>query len=408
MPPPDFSQTTKDDVFLANAYRCANPDCRVPILGPKTGVPSGTFKVGDVAHIRDARARPPRTPRYDPAMTDDERADISNALPLCVSCHRTIDSNPNLYPVRRLRQWKELSERLVNYSRPVLSMTPPFFLMRGMGPVDVFGGHVLIGPVALDAVGSSVELELMTMTGGKLPIFRSYFNPPNTLGVAALGPDWKRFLARAGLDGLYTFTSHKNPAFLEHFQGVTLCPYRLRCTLEYDGELLEFSGPWEALRVQAEPANPNLVVFDSASLPWLPNFMRWYEAHREAGSGLGAIGMPARLDLFQGSFCVAWCTGTAQESVMNAVPGQLEQMWEETSYVVKAERGGDRMLRTMVLSFYDRVTSSQFLLVRGEDPGVLLQALPDDPQSYLWQRVTGQEVTLPQPLNQLGVLGDAV
>ncbi|MCK6504047.1 SNF2-related protein [Myxococcota bacterium] len=66
--------------------------------------------VGEAAHIRGAR---PGSARFDPAMTDEERAAITNGIWLCRSCAKLIDDNEDAYDVPLLVMWKDMHETSV-------------------------------------------------------------------------------------------------------------------------------------------------------------------------------------------------------------------------------------------------------------------------------------------------------
>jgi len=64
---------------------CSNPACREPTFGPGAG--EAVWIAGDAAHIRGRR-----TNRYDPNMSDAQRASASNLIWLCANCHRKSDA----------------------------------------------------------------------------------------------------------------------------------------------------------------------------------------------------------------------------------------------------------------------------------------------------------------------------
>lgn len=102
MAAPDFNNETILKLGQRVAYRCSNPDCGVRTIGPNQ-IPTKATLICEAAHIRGAR---PGTARYDPQMTDAERADISNGIWLCGDCHKRIDSDPDKFPIDLLKKWK--------------------------------------------------------------------------------------------------------------------------------------------------------------------------------------------------------------------------------------------------------------------------------------------------------------
>jgi hypothetical protein len=62
-----------------------------------------------IAHIKGAE---PSAARYDPTMTDEERAAFLNLILLCQAHHTTIDRiSPEDYPVEILEAWKQENEQ---------------------------------------------------------------------------------------------------------------------------------------------------------------------------------------------------------------------------------------------------------------------------------------------------------
>ncbi len=102
---PDFNKSTIDILAKRAAFRCSNPDCRVTTVGPNS-IPTKATLIGEAAHIFGAR---PNAMRFDPNMTDQSRADITNGLWLCRNCHKLIDSE-NHYSAFVLFTWRESHE----------------------------------------------------------------------------------------------------------------------------------------------------------------------------------------------------------------------------------------------------------------------------------------------------------
>ncbi|MBB3871661.1 HNH endonuclease [Brevundimonas mediterranea] len=59
------------------------------------------------AHIFGAQAG---AARFDPAMADAGRADITNAIWLCRNCHKRVDADPQQYPAGLLFEWRREHE----------------------------------------------------------------------------------------------------------------------------------------------------------------------------------------------------------------------------------------------------------------------------------------------------------
>ncbi|TLS45651.1 hypothetical protein FE633_12800 [Streptomyces montanus] len=78
----DITPRVQRRLFLLSGNECAFADCR-EVLAPESG---GYF--GEIAHIRAAEKG---GPRFDPAMTNNQRRHIDNLVLLCVKHHQLID-----------------------------------------------------------------------------------------------------------------------------------------------------------------------------------------------------------------------------------------------------------------------------------------------------------------------------
>ena len=104
----DFPDSTKRTVAARTAYRCSNPACRAQTSGPQVD-PVGTLNVGVAAHVAGAS---PLGPRYDVAMTPEQRADTDNAIWLCQTCAKLVDNDTARFTVAVLHEWKTKAEAL--------------------------------------------------------------------------------------------------------------------------------------------------------------------------------------------------------------------------------------------------------------------------------------------------------
>ncbi len=57
------------------------------------------------------RGASPGGPRYDPSLTSEQRSAANNAIWLCQTCGKLIDSDLTRYTTGSLREWKRLSEQ---------------------------------------------------------------------------------------------------------------------------------------------------------------------------------------------------------------------------------------------------------------------------------------------------------
>lgn len=104
---PDFSSKDIETLSKRAALRCSNPECLKLTTGPNSD-PAKITNIGEAAHIFGSR---PGSARHDIAMSDQERATISNAIWLCKDCHGLADRDPIRYPASVLLIWKERHER---------------------------------------------------------------------------------------------------------------------------------------------------------------------------------------------------------------------------------------------------------------------------------------------------------
>ncbi len=104
----DFPERTKKILQERVGNRCSNPKCRCLTSGPNAEENKAT-RIGVAAHITAAAQG---GPRYDEALTPEERKSIQNAIWLCQNCAKLIDSDPLQYSVGLLLRWKAHSEEL--------------------------------------------------------------------------------------------------------------------------------------------------------------------------------------------------------------------------------------------------------------------------------------------------------
>lgn len=101
----DFKKSEVTKLAQQSGYRCSNPSCRRPTIGPDGD--RGTASIGVAAHIAAASVG---GPRFDPTMTLEERSSIDNGIWLCQTCSRLIDTDVASYSNETLFEWKRLSE----------------------------------------------------------------------------------------------------------------------------------------------------------------------------------------------------------------------------------------------------------------------------------------------------------
>jgi len=104
----DFPAAIKELLAKRVGFGCSNPSCRQPTSGPQMD-PKKVVNVGVAAHITAAS---PDGPRYNPAMTAEERKAADNGVWLCQKCGKLVDNDTVRYDVAMLREWKRQAEEI--------------------------------------------------------------------------------------------------------------------------------------------------------------------------------------------------------------------------------------------------------------------------------------------------------
>lgn len=103
----DFKKGVKDVLAHRAGYRCSKPNCRASTAGPSWEGISAKSNIGVAAHITAAS---PGGPRYDPALSAEERGSVVNGIWLCQTHAKMVDDDAERYPSATLRTWKEHAE----------------------------------------------------------------------------------------------------------------------------------------------------------------------------------------------------------------------------------------------------------------------------------------------------------
>lgn len=103
----DFTPSVKRSLAIRVGYRCSNPWCHQQTAGPSSEGQAKSTIVGDAAHIAAAA---PGGPRFDPALSSEQRKSASNGIWLCAKCARMIDRDVVKYTSSLLRNWKHETE----------------------------------------------------------------------------------------------------------------------------------------------------------------------------------------------------------------------------------------------------------------------------------------------------------
>ena len=102
----EFTEDVKRTLAARVGNLCSNPACHALTSGPQVD-PTKSLNVGVAAHLTAAS---PGGPRYDPALSPEERQHADNGIWLCQNCGKLVDNDPARYTESVLRQWKAEAE----------------------------------------------------------------------------------------------------------------------------------------------------------------------------------------------------------------------------------------------------------------------------------------------------------
>ena len=122
----------------------SNPDCRAPTTGPVSD-PARASVVGVAAHITAAASG---GPRFDCALSAQERKSVSNGIWLCATCAKKIDEDCSRYTSSVLRFWRLDAEHHADQEkgRPVAAKLR--FVVIGLDPDCLWRPSHRLGKVA--------------------------------------------------------------------------------------------------------------------------------------------------------------------------------------------------------------------------------------------------------------------
>jgi cytochrome c553 len=135
----NFRQKTINTLAKRVAYRCSNPACRIPTIGPEQRG-DGTVVVGVAAHITAAAKG---GPRYDPSLTPEQRRHQSNGIWLYEIHGKQVDADEQHFTVETLRAWKKVAESEVADAITCLQVPRPPKVVSAPDAEDVEFGQSL-------------------------------------------------------------------------------------------------------------------------------------------------------------------------------------------------------------------------------------------------------------------------
>ena len=195
----NFSLKIVETLRAAAASTCANPSCRRITRLANRSRTSNPIITGDAAHIF---APAKKGPRGNGGLSLKKLKDISNAIWLCLECHRKVDRIPELYTAERLTDWKTWSEQDYRYEYIVPVLTLPAVRLVWAEEMDLFGAHTLVSKTQLHAVCKKLFVEVISETTIAELRARSYYEPEDSVKV---GKNWTAFSLSQGYNDFTLF-----------------------------------------------------------------------------------------------------------------------------------------------------------------------------------------------------------
>lgn len=122
----EYKRSTVRKLDILSGNKCYAPNCNKPLIGKDE-----RSIIAKICHIEAADVG---GPRYNVAMSDDDRRSYDNLILLCDECHTIIDNpaNAKSYTVSLLKQWKKDRE-FAMYSKLISS---PSLLMNAINAIS--------------------------------------------------------------------------------------------------------------------------------------------------------------------------------------------------------------------------------------------------------------------------------
>lgn len=165
----EFSAAVKRAVAQRVRLQCSNPGCRAPTSGPHED-PGRAVNVGVASHITAAASG---GPRFNASLLPEERSGPENAIWLCSTCAKRIDTDVDRYSEIALREWKRDAEQLADQQlgRP-LSIDLSF--TSGAASVPQSADHDYAGVLAFEV--SKLELKLRQQIEREIVVAKAHLD----------------------------------------------------------------------------------------------------------------------------------------------------------------------------------------------------------------------------------------
>ncbi|MFN8313953.1 MAG: ABC-three component system protein [Cyclobacteriaceae bacterium] len=140
----NYSKLTIKKLYALSGNKCAFPSCSVTFVNSE-----GDVNFSNICHIEDANQDLYKSDRYNPKMTDAERADYNNLMLLCPN-HHIETNNTAIYTVEVLRDMKrkhEANVRQLISGQNLLTKNPSALnIVIGYIGKNLFNGSTLEEP----------------------------------------------------------------------------------------------------------------------------------------------------------------------------------------------------------------------------------------------------------------------
>ena len=179
--------TTVKRLYAKSSNRCAMPRCTSPII--LNGIP-----VGEICHIKARR----KGPRYDAALSPEERDAYSNHLLLCRTCHKLVDSDEKTYTAELLADIKSIHEAQGGVEVTPQVASESELLLRAHSQRNKTSARASGRGIAI-AVGGDIHAPItVNQAEAERPTKSKY--PPNSIGADANLAGYVDYLFGLGID----------------------------------------------------------------------------------------------------------------------------------------------------------------------------------------------------------------
>lgn len=122
-----YPQQTVKRLYALSGNQCAFPGCTATLVNSENASNS---------HICHIEAANESGPRFNSALTVEQRNDYTNLILLCPSHHAVVDAHPEEYSVERLKEMKQSHERAMVAHRQGLQPSMLLLVVNALASLD--------------------------------------------------------------------------------------------------------------------------------------------------------------------------------------------------------------------------------------------------------------------------------